>query len=719
MPPAFRTPARSPAGLSTCPVTGFAITEKAGWTYTNPDTHFRTRLNVIGENILWARTFGAASMVDVEQALALSKQVAHEAFRNQKSYVQISDYRSLRGMGLSYTARKRYVAAMRKRRRLVGWVSICTSPVLRLSIKLAVRLNPIAIPIKIVDSYPAAVRAACELLADTVHDDEKATRSGSKSGADPTDAIPQPAVTAPDRISQPHWHLRLDGYSVTLEAINGKILYSVSKGFFRAAHIPQINEVREQVIQAMSELDGFAYMVADVSQIDGVTRKARKSYVGDLKLLYRRHPFRRYIFCGANGFIRAAAHLARPFLPFKISVAANFDGALKLIAAEERAALKPEAAGYNGETQNGLPGDLPRAYVDQLLGYLGAIDWEVDGLISAPPVDPDHPLRLVFDAVKLIKGELDELMQERDDAEADLRQARNELERRVEERTAALLQANKELNQEVEKRKQALKEIEKSHRELKQTQSQLVQSAKLASIGELAAGVAHELNQPLTVIRAQAQLLKRDIGRERFEPESMLPKTEMIERNTRRMSDIIDHLRTFSRQTDYLPTKVDINRVIKDALVLLNHVISRRDIRIELNLADLPAVRGDANRLEQVVLNLINNALDAMGHSGVLRLTTRQLKQSLGGPQDPLQGDEPDIEVQIDDTGSGIASQHLDKIFDPFFTTKAVGKGTGLGMSISYGIIRDHKGQIEVARTGSEGTSIRFRLHADGHGANQ
>ena len=292
---------------------------------------------------------------------------------------------------------------------------------------------------------------------------------------------------------------------------------------------------------------------------------------------------------------------------------------------------------------------------------------------------------------------------ERRKAEIALRKAHNELEERVKERTEKLSKANEELKVKNIERKQAEEALKQTYQDLRNTQGQLIQAAKLASIGQLSAGVAHELNQPLMVIRNKAQLIQRAIKKNRLEEDDLNGQLTAIERNTKRMMNIINHLRTFSRQSplDFHP--VDINRVIENTFLMMGEQLRRHDIEVKKDpAANLPGIQGDANQLEQVFLNLIINAGDAIetaGNNRRIEIITRISDEVKGA-----------IEILIKDTGGGISKECLEKIFDPFFTTKEVGKGTGLGLSISYGIVKDHKGEIEVAETGPEGTTFRIRL---------
>ncbi|OQX08336.1 MAG: PAS domain-containing sensor histidine kinase [Desulfobulbaceae bacterium A2] len=221
--------------------------------------------------------------------------------------------------------------------------------------------------------------------------------------------------------------------------------------------------------------------------------------------------------------------------------------------------------------------------------------------------------------------------------------------------------------------------IAKDLTRVKNMMQQLVDREKMASIGEMAAGVAHEINTPLGIILGYAQLMLDD-----FPPEGEVSQNlRVIERQTKACRKIVADLLKFSRQVESVKEQLDPNEILIEVLAVTEHNLNLSRIQVERRLTEnLPPVIGDLERLRQVFVNLINNAHHAMAGGGILTVTSHH--DMAGGM----------VVVAIADTGPGIPKEIQGRIFDPFFTTKSVGQGTGLGLSVSYGIIRDHGGTI-------------------------
>jgi len=236
------------------------------------------------------------------------------------------------------------------------------------------------------------------------------------------------------------------------------------------------------------------------------------------------------------------------------------------------------------------------------------------------------------------------------------------------------------------------KRVQDRTKELRDTQASLIQSEKMASLGKLAAGIAHEINNPLTSILIHAHLL---LEQEKDAPS--IESLEMIRDETTRCSSIVKGLLDFSRQNPPHMMPVNINQLLEVTIVMVQNQVSFHNIRIKTELSgNLPSLTVDKDKIKQVFLNLMINAAEATPQAGVLTIRTE------------LTADGRFVLIKFIDTGSGIPEEFRGKLFDPFFTTKS--GGTGLGLAVSYGIIKQHNGTIEVESTVGKGSSFIIRL---------
>lgn len=256
-------------------------------------------------------------------------------------------------------------------------------------------------------------------------------------------------------------------------------------------------------------------------------------------------------------------------------------------------------------------------------------------------------------------------------AQGEIQSLMGSLERQVEERTAALRQA----------------------------QSQLIQSEKMASLGKLAASIAHEINNPLSGILTCAKLVSRTLDEGQADEAARLAclrQLRLVERETQRCTAIVRNLLDFARQREPTFNDIDVNACIEEALSLLRNQISIQGVAVEKRLGRLPVVRADFGQLRQAFVNVALNACEAMPKGGALAVASRV-----------VQGAKM-VEVELTDTGVGIPADHLPKILDPFFTTKE--KGTGLGLSVVYGIVERHGGALDIRSQVGKGTTVLIRL---------
>jgi two-component system NtrC family sensor kinase len=245
--------------------------------------------------------------------------------------------------------------------------------------------------------------------------------------------------------------------------------------------------------------------------------------------------------------------------------------------------------------------------------------------------------------------------------------------------------------------------VEERTQELRRAQAETMRGEKLASVGLLASGVAHELNNPLTGILTFSHLMRQKLPDKSADAEDM----DLVIRETKRCAAIIKRLLDFAREKHPEKKFTDLSQVIDDTVRIVERPAHLRDIEITLDLdRTLPPIWIDADQIKQVIMNMLVNAQHAVEEKGNITIRTRRTRD----PRAPADANKPMVELSIVDTGCGIPEENLRRIFDPFFTSKDVGKGTGLGLSVSHGIVEAHGGLIEVESKVGEGSTFRVFL---------
>jgi signal transduction histidine kinase len=262
--------------------------------------------------------------------------------------------------------------------------------------------------------------------------------------------------------------------------------------------------------------------------------------------------------------------------------------------------------------------------------------------------------------------------------------------------------------------------LAEQNRALREAQAALVQSEKLASLGRLAAGVAHEINNPIAYVTNNVAVLRRDMqaaldaldAHRRGDPAAAARVEEATDLGyfrenfartcdktldgLRRVREIVTNLRDFARLDEAEFKEADLNAAVQSTIEIVGHQAREAGVRLEAALGPVPPVPCHPGKVNQVFLNLLTNAIEACGPGGAVTVRTR--------------ADPGGVVVEVQDTGSGIRPEHRARLFEPFFTTKPVGQGTGLGLSVSFGIVRDHGGSIEVESEVGRGSTFRVRL---------
>ncbi|MCL5021821.1 MAG: ATP-binding protein [Nitrospirae bacterium] len=254
-------------------------------------------------------------------------------------------------------------------------------------------------------------------------------------------------------------------------------------------------------------------------------------------------------------------------------------------------------------------------------------------------------------------------------------------------------------------------ELVQAHEELRNAQFRLIQAAKLESVGRLAAGIAHEVKNPLATIQLGVDFLSKTFRDNR----EMREVAEDMDNAVKRADTVIKGLLDFSRAEKLDLTVTDLNGVIEDALLLVRHELEKKKITVEKNLdRTIPTAEADRGKIEQVFINLFMNAVHAMGEGGLLVVKTYAMRSGRNSaPTAAGKGGDRGgslIVAEVNDSGTGIPEEKLDKVFDPFFTTKGVGQGTGLGLSVSRKILELHRASIDIRNRKEGGVSVVVML---------
>ncbi len=256
---------------------------------------------------------------------------------------------------------------------------------------------------------------------------------------------------------------------------------------------------------------------------------------------------------------------------------------------------------------------------------------------------------------------------------------------------------NARLNQEMQER---LKELQERSEAQRLAENQLIRSARLAAVGEMAAGMAHELNNPLTSIVGFVELAVEELPA----GSSLRADLELVLSEAQRARAVLRNLLDFTRQSEKVRQPAHINELIQESLALVQHQLSSSCVEVQLDLAlELPQIYVDPDQIKQVLVNLIHNAVQAMPSGGVLSFDTRAMA-------DPEHNLKPGLVFSVRDTGEGISAEIQQRLFEPFFTTRPVGEGTGLGLAVSYGIVTAHQGLINVESEAGRGSCFTVWL---------
>jgi len=642
-----------------CPVSGLIIESKPEWTDQRVSDTMTANFSVIGKSIIYSAPSGKADLPGVLASTALKERIVDEVLGTSAPYIQVQDYLNLRGSTLP--ARRLFSTNANEDDRLVSLIFCNLSPPMRVAVRIGNRLNSSGKNIRIARHYEDAINQSLQ-ICDQYGINPVFLELPNAISFDRYDRSLKPV----EYLTSPEWDIETPGYSNHSSIIDGCILHSISEGYLEPHHIPEIDRMRQRCASTLSNDSSIDYIVLNSTKFTGANRRARRQLMQSLVKWSRNNPIRMYIIYGTNLFMRTAVHLATPLMPFKVRVASDFVHSYNIIQKDQRTLYDdPDANLTLKNDQNQTDEDIGK-----LIGFIGSIDWENEGVQSGVDFEKGHPFYLLFNSIILIKEELDSLLVERAETENALRKSNNQLH-------------------------SALKELE-------QTQEIIVQQERLAAVGQLAAGVAHDFNNILACILGSSDILQLSPGLSSSE-ESLLDE---INGAGNRAAELVRQLLDFSRKNMHDPKHIELTEFVEETVGFYKRTMPD-NIRIDVDYdAGEYVVNFDPTQLQQMIANLAINARDAMPSGGQISVTLSVVR-SLADTLCVLCGELIEgswIEIRVADSGKGIPPDVGKRIFEPFYTTKGVGNGTGLGLSQVSGIVEQNGGHLIFESSAGVGT---------------
>jgi signal transduction histidine kinase/CheY-like chemotaxis protein len=615
--------------ISKCPITGSMITTHPDWTNVTFGADHWITFKVIDQCILLCESTGTVSIESLKGTLNLSLKIIEENFAD-KPFVYMEDLSKV--ATISIEGRKYYIAFLRKLKNMKTLLYFNANPFIRFSIKLAKKLSFFEFDINTIKTYSEAVYFAFNILGI-----EKKQNFNEYQ----------------------NWDIQLDGYSASFEVVNNNILHINSEGVLGLEHIEFVIEYQNNFIKNnFQAYIGNYYFVVNLSRIS-ITRECRRIYANEMQLLYAEFPFDSYVYYGASRLLDIVVSFVSPLISFKVKKVHDFKEVLDFVNQNNISQSENLNKTKNtNEIEN---------HIDEFIEFLGKVNWENNGFDSDFNKDITHPFYKVYDAIILIKSDLDELS----------------LERKKHTEEKAILE------------------------------HKLSQSLKLEAIGKIAGSVAHDLNNVLSGIVSYPYMILKELP-QIGENEKAIKYIKRMETSGHKAADIVQDLLTLSRRGAIDFEFSSLNSIIEEYLKspeFIEFQYSKPKVTIEFILDEnLNSIHASQIHLSKTIMNLVRNGVEAIPDEGIVKIITKNVffeNKKFKSYKKTANGNY--VELMVSDTGLGISEQDIPKIFEPFYSKKKMGSsGTGLGMMVIKGAIDDHKGFIQINSELEKGTEFKL-----------
>lgn len=742
-----------------CPISCLEIIYQKDWINKLCSDSFQVSFYLIGDSIIYCKPKGRADLEGVQNSIKLKAKIVSQLSNEERSYIQIQDYSELKGSSLS--GRKFFIHNANKDSNLKGMIFCNLSTPLNIAVKLGNRFNTKNKIIHIERTYKEAIKKALELTG-------QPKNKNKVFGVHINDFYEEHDFTLnPIKIfTKNRWNIKIPDFSNEAIIINDSILHSTTIGSLKSDFIPMLTHMRNECRLSLPSESSLDYIVVNGEKLTGSTRTARFKFMQSLKDWHSKFPFRMYISYNVNTFTSTAFQIANTLMPFKVKVANDFKHAMCLIKNDQiNAPVIKKKTGAN---------KINEKDIEKLLSIIGNLNWKNKGFDDSLNISHDHPFHYLYQSIKLIKEEFDGVLTEREQNELALKGSEKKYRGMLEAMTDPLYICSPEkkisymnpamvnrigrnatgeschkilhnldepcnwcifdkiiegetneitivspldnrtyriTNMPVEIDKNVSKmsiykditDYLNAISEKEQVQAKLVQAQKMESIGQLAGGIAHDFNNILYPIIGFTQLSQNELPQDHPVQENM---TDILD-GAKRASNLVKRILHFSRQKKPELKPIILQPVIKETQKLLRSTIPS-NIDLHLNLYDnQDTVMCDESEIHEIILNLCTNAYHAIaGDQGLISINL--YKQNPPNDLDLSIGDY--LCLSVKDNGVGIPEKIKDKIFEPYVTTKEVGKGSGLGLSVVYGIVKNYKGGIRVESSPKTGTEFNIYL---------
>lgn len=744
-----------------CPFTGLPVITRPEWTDIQLTRHYSVTFKFIGDRILLVLPKGNAGEWGVKRLFEKRGQVVDEVIGPTDNYLEIRDFGDVRVQGSPRNARVQMVEGLREdQSRLLGFIGYNIPKTLQLVMQVAKKLYNPPFYFGATGTYESAIRVALSIV--------QKNDAGVKK-------LIYATVTKDD------WQLRFpNGAASNYEIINDNILYSQSTGVMVTEHVPHIFEKIKKIAEYIVSHKTSYYIILDIRYRERASKAARKAYIKKIKQLFETYPFDACMFCGANRFFQSAFYLTKPFLPFHAYSVSSLTEALTLIQTQEQQSFntsKQHLADASGQ-------ENMQRYAEELTHYLGSINWEVEGIHHTRHRDPDHPFGVFYDAMDLIKNDLDDLLHKRKQAETDLKRSEEKYRTIIEEIADGYYEVNLRgdmtfcndalsrifgypeneliglnnrayMSQETATKvysvfnrvytteeperhlvydivrkegktvyidvsislirgndgeKAGFRGIIRDVTKQKETDEALMTAKKAAEDASQAksdflANISHELRTPMNGIMGMTGfLLETELNNEQRE------YAEAAYDGANRMMSVVNDLLDFAKLENsrlrLCTDRFNIQSVLKDVKAVASKVADQKGIavRCQCDPAIPSYLVGDPERIKQILLNLVDNAIK-FTPSGSVDLDCTCRADS---------GNSVMLCVTVRDTGIGIPAGHLDRLFESFtqFDSSLTRPydGAGLGLPITRQLVEMMGGTIQVESEEHEGSTFTCTL---------